>query len=133
MYHIYCIKNSINDKLYIGQTTKSLEKRFSRHCRAKNTVISQAINKHGSSNFQIVSLYSSDKLSREDLNKLEETFITAFESVSPNGYNLTCIPSSPTSVKNYDRKEELIEVYEQIKNWDNLSFETKEQIVQKII
>ena len=31
-YFVYKILNDINDKVYIGQTTESLENRFKRHC-----------------------------------------------------------------------------------------------------
>lgn len=31
---IYIIENDVNDKVYIGQTTKSIENRFSEHLKA---------------------------------------------------------------------------------------------------
>lgn len=33
MGYIYKIVNDINDKIYIGKTEKSIEKRFKEHCR----------------------------------------------------------------------------------------------------
>ena len=32
MSYIYKITNSINDKIYIGKTEQSIEKRFKEHC-----------------------------------------------------------------------------------------------------
>lgn len=36
--YIYKILNTINDKLYIGQTTSSIEKRFNDHLSAARTM-----------------------------------------------------------------------------------------------
>ena len=47
---IYCIENKINHKKYIGLTTRSIEERFSEHCKA-DTVIGEAIRKYGVDNF----------------------------------------------------------------------------------
>ena len=30
---IYIIKNKINDKVYIGQTTQAVDERFKQHCK----------------------------------------------------------------------------------------------------
>ena len=48
------IKNDLNDKLYIGQTTETLEQRFSRHCGYQlndKTHLHRAIKKYGWENF----------------------------------------------------------------------------------
>lgn len=57
--YIYKILNTINDKLYIGQTTSSIEKRFNDHLSAARTmksssmIIIHAINKYGEESFSI--------------------------------------------------------------------------------
>ena len=47
---VYCIENRINNKKYIGITTRSLQKRFKEHCKAES-VIGKAIRKHKKENF----------------------------------------------------------------------------------
>ena len=57
---IYLIKNSINNKVYIGQTTQSVEKRFKQHLKLLKTnekqVISKAIKGIGKENFSYATL-----------------------------------------------------------------------------
>jgi len=54
---IYIIKNTINSKVYVGQTTVDLNTRWKEHLRhAKpkaEQVISRAINKYGRENFHM--------------------------------------------------------------------------------
>ena len=55
---IYKITNNINNKVYIGQTTRDLKIRWYQHCyktKAKNICnrIYNAIQKHGKENFEI--------------------------------------------------------------------------------
>ncbi len=55
MYKIYSIENKINGKMYIGQTTMEIDKRWYAHC-AKNShclILKQAILKYGKDNFEI--------------------------------------------------------------------------------
>ena len=48
---IYKITNSINGKIYIGQTRQALKERFRQHCKAKTGAISFSIKKYGKENF----------------------------------------------------------------------------------
>lgn len=62
---IYKITNLINNKIYVGYTKKSLEKRFEQHCSLKNLKINkmpikQAIQKYGKENFKIELLEESE-------------------------------------------------------------------------
>jgi group I intron endonuclease len=85
---IYIIKNTINSKVYIGQTTQTVETRFKQHlkCLKSNSVqlISKAIKKYGKSNFYVEIL---EECFIEELNKKEEHYIKLYNSFS-NGYNL---------------------------------------------
>lgn len=82
---IYCIENKINHKKYIGLTTRSIEERFSEHCKA-DTVIGEAIRKHGVDNFMC---YEVDKAqSKNELSELEIHYIHHFGTLK-NGYNCT--------------------------------------------
>jgi group I intron endonuclease len=87
---IYCFRNIINDKRYIGQHIgTNFEKRWRQHKSKKNkcTGLKNAINKYGIDNFDI----SIIELCYEDqdaLNNLEIHYIEHFNSLAPNGYNL---------------------------------------------
>ena len=83
---IYCITNKINGKQYVGQTVRSLEERYSEHCRKLNTVVGKAIKKYGKENFNIEILDSS--LIIDDLNDKETYWIKKKNTIIPNGYNL---------------------------------------------
>lgn len=54
---IYVIENSVNNKLYVGQTTQLVEDRFKQHLKSSNSnsnnkqLIHKAICKHGKENF----------------------------------------------------------------------------------
>ena len=54
---IYIIRNKVNDKVYVGQTTVSLKLRFQNHLsaarRGLDYVIGKAIRKYGEENFYI--------------------------------------------------------------------------------
>lgn len=83
---IYCITNKVNGKQYVGQTVRSLEERYSEHCRKLNTVVGKAIKKYGKENFDIEILDSS--LIIDDLNDKETYWIKEKNTIIPNGYNL---------------------------------------------
>lgn len=92
MAHIYIIRNSVNDKCYIGQTKNSIEHRFKSHksqvnCKNQCTALYAAIRKYGADCFFIESL-ASDSFSRDELNVLEVYFIDKYKTLSPGGYNL---------------------------------------------
>lgn len=85
---IYKITNLINNKVYIGQTKRSLSVRWTRHVAdAKNrqTALSRAINKYGSCNFQIEPVIKCNSL--EEMNHREKMCIRLFNS-RINGYNI---------------------------------------------
>lgn len=83
--HVYIIKNKINGKVYIGQTSQSLGARFNQHCNASHTsLIHRAIKKYGRENFSIESLYCG-----EDYNQKEKELILKYRSTDPTfGYNI---------------------------------------------
>lgn len=90
---IYLIKNRINQKVYIGKTISSFEKRMRSHKSdsntRKHTVISRAIRKYGWNNFDFSVL--EDGIQSVDLmNKKEREYIVKFDSTNPSkGYNIT--------------------------------------------
>jgi len=87
---IYCIKNSMNNMLYIGQSI-NIEKRIVKHKRKlligkhENIYLQRVWNKYGKDNFEFFSLESCDKSS---LDEQEIYYINLFDSMYPKGYNL---------------------------------------------
>lgn len=81
---IYCIKNTINNKLYIG-SSKNINKRkqehFSRLRRGvhKNVKLQASYNKHGEASFIFEILETNSKLNREELLSLEQNYIDRYE------------------------------------------------------
>lgn len=83
---IYLLINAINDKEYVGQTTKTAEERFKEHMYSPHC-IGNAIRKHGAENFVIAILKVC--YSKAELNFWEKHFIKSRNTLSPCGYNLT--------------------------------------------
>ena len=85
---VYRIKNKINSKVYIGQTSRSIEQRFIEHCNnnISQSAIANAISKYGRENFEIEMLAKAD--SQETLDQLEVFYINTNSSLVPDGYNL---------------------------------------------
>lgn len=80
------IKNKLNDKIYIGQTTRTLSSRLKDHINEKrNRHISLALNKYGLENFELHELCSCFSL--QNLNDMEVYFVNKFNSLHPYGYN----------------------------------------------
>lgn len=90
---IYKITNSINSKVYVGQTVQSLEKRWTHHrwrSGTKNHPLYAAIRKHGLDSFQISVIEELPTGTPiEFLNAREIYWIAFYQSLSPTGYNLT--------------------------------------------
>lgn len=86
---IYAITNTLNGKIYIGQTRNIAVKRWQNHCTPSNkskSGIVGAIRKHGKSVFTFDVIDTAETL--EQLNHKEIFWIQHFNSVTPNGYNL---------------------------------------------
>jgi group I intron endonuclease len=85
---IYKITNTINGKLYIGQTVNTLHHRWKQHCRSSGCrYLSSSIKKHGKENFTIEEIDRADNI--EELNKRESYWIEFYNSTNSKfGYNL---------------------------------------------
>lgn len=90
MAYIYKIINKINNKIYIGKTTQSIEDRFNQHknkSKKLNTHLYNAIRKYGISHFQIKIVEECDSL---QLDEKEKYWIKYYNSTNPKiGYNMT--------------------------------------------
>lgn len=85
---IYVITNTINDKVYVGQTWRPISERFTEHKKpnCKGCLkIHNAFNKYGRENFKIELLCSTD--TQSTANYLETFWINSFDSIQ-SGYNL---------------------------------------------
>lgn len=95
MGSVYMIRNIKNDKRYIGQSIQPIEKRFRQHIeaaylqgrRAYNTCLSRAIRKYGADFFELGLL--ADNVPDEDLDIVEAHYISMYNTISPNGYNIS--------------------------------------------
>jgi len=87
---IYLITNTINDRQYVGQTTKTIEARWREHVmfskRGKGMILCSAIRLFGPDAFSIVEIDRADNIDR--LNELEQQHIAKLGTLSPGGYNL---------------------------------------------
>lgn len=97
---IYKITNLINNKIYIGQTCRTLSQRWKEHCSKRSgcTYLHNAIMKYGKENFKVEQIDIA--ISKEDLDYKESYYIEYFNSIVPNGYNLNSGGSSGRKVSN---------------------------------
>jgi group I intron endonuclease len=86
---IYIVVNLVNGKVYVGQTRKSVDVRWRLHIKAATSgspfPIHSAIRKYGMECFGVYLV--SDATSQEDLDLMEDYFISRYGSLAPNGYN----------------------------------------------
>ena len=104
---VYKITNLVNNKVYIGQTTKTLQSRKLRHIQDANnnvdTYFARAILKYGANSFkwQVICICPN----MDSLNKTEQYYIAYYNSMDNTvGYNLQsggkyCIMSDRTKEK----------------------------------
>ncbi|MCK9198571.1 MAG: GIY-YIG nuclease family protein [Bacilli bacterium] len=109
-YLIYCIRNIINDKVYIGQTS-DFEKRKKEHIKKlninlhHNKHLQYSWNKYGGDNFVFEIL--KDNIDIKEINDIEKLYILLFQTNNSDfGYNLT---EGGDGVKGYKHSEEIIE------------------------
>lgn len=82
---IYKITNNINNKIYIGQTVRTLEERVAEHKRKRKLLISKAFRKYGIENFKIEIIDEAKTI--EELNDKEFNWIKFYNCITPLGYN----------------------------------------------
>lgn len=109
---IYIIRNTINSKVYVGQTTVNIKLRFQNHLsaarRGKDYVIGKAIRKYGESNFYVELL---EECLVEELNEREKYWIQFFNSTNNKfGYNMSIGGNAITIAKEIDISE-VIELF----------------------
>ena len=91
--YIYKITNHINNKLYIGQTTRDLEWRWRKHkkdsiCKCGlDTKFSRAVRKYGVDNFTIEEIERLENCTRKQLTEREHFWVTELNTIE-TGYNV---------------------------------------------
>lgn len=110
--YIYCITNKVNGKQYIGQTSQTVDLRFTSHKSRANQDSNQYIHNsmriYGVDNFSVeeIEKVSSPSLSNlsNELDKLEIHYINKFNTLNPNGYNNTIGGKENDGFQRIDRK-----------------------------
>lgn len=98
---VYKVTNLIDQKIYVGATSRNLQERWKEHCRHNKTPFNQAIQKYGKENFLVEVIEKANSI--EEMNELEMFYIKKFNSILPNGYN-ACEGGGKT--KGYNHTEE---------------------------
>ena len=83
---VYVLRNKINGKRYVGQTSLTAQRRFRRHvtdARKTNMILSRAILKYGDQSFEI-----EQDIETDDADALEIKLIEELKTLSPKGYNI---------------------------------------------
>lgn len=112
--YIYKITNNINDKVYIGNTSKSIKKRWAEHLRAlrkekcKNRPLYYAMNQYGAENFEIELIEECSK----DISPDRERYWISYYNSYENGYNAT-YGGLGSNIIDYD---EVVRVYSKVGN-----------------
>lgn len=107
MGYIYIIKNDINDNVYIGQTSRSLEVRWKEHVRHTDQIIDKAIHKYGIEHFYIEEI---EKCEDDALDIREKYWIEQYNSFT-YGYN--CSSGGQQEKEATTRVEEVLLLWEE--------------------
>lgn len=110
---IYKVINIKNNKLYIGMTTKTLKYRKNTHLNSmkcgSNYIFHNAIRKYGIDNFEWEIIC--ECFSKEELNEKEIYYIKEFNTLTPNGYNISTGGSGGDMFTDNPNKEKIRQKY----------------------
>ena len=116
MGYIYKITNLINQKVYIGQTVKTIQKRYTQHKNNSNKqyfsqiALYKAFNKYGIENFICEEI---EEIPNNLLDEREKYWIEYYNSYF-DGYNST-LGGRATQLYNWDI-DDIIESYQELKS-----------------
>lgn len=114
--YIYIIKNTNNNKVYIGQTSRTIQARWNQHINAalrgeeQGIILYNAMRKYGIESFYIAKLEECDIA---QLDEREIYWISYYNSITPNGYNIRAggDDSGRKEVYKLDKEGNIIECY----------------------
>ena len=90
MPYIYKVTNQLNDKVYIGKTSFSVEKRWQEHCddytRFSNRPLYAAMRKYGINNFKVETI---EEVENDEVACEREIYWIAYYNSYHYGYNAT--------------------------------------------
>lgn len=109
---IYIIRNTVNRKVYIGQTRTSVEQRWKehlRHAQYGDQVINKAMRKYGTDKFYIETL---EICSTELLDYREIYYIDLYDSTNKSkGYNVSIGGNTPRFKRKVLSISDLVDLY----------------------
>lgn len=118
---VYKITCKINNKIYIGQTNETIEKRFKRHMGYQkdehDTKFYRAVRKYGTENFYIEEIDRAT--TQEELDEKELYWINKLDAVN-NGYNTKAVKGKcgGDTLSNHPNKKAISEKIRQSKIGD---------------
>ena len=131
MIGIYKFTNKINNKSYIGQSI-NIDARRKQHIASSyyplsntyNTAFHQAIRKYGVDNFNFEVLTI---CTVEELDTLEKYYISKYNSIVPNGYNMTPGGENARSINCFFSIEDIKNIINDLRT----TYDTAEEIGNK--
>lgn len=119
---IYMIKNQVNGKKYIGQSVDIFDRNYHErrnmerghiHASGKNKYFDRAIQKYGAESFTFSVL---EECSADMLDEREIYYIKKYNTLAPNGYNLTKGGKSGTPGYKFtdEQKQKLSEIQKKL-------------------
>jgi len=82
---VYKITNKLNNKVYVGQTSRTMKERIKDHKKSNNSLIGKDIRQFGIDNFSIEIL--EEVSTREEAYRKEIEWIAKCDCLIPKGYN----------------------------------------------
>lgn len=106
---IYKITNTVNGKIFVGMTRRSLTDSFNGHVGASkisdNSPLARALRKYGRNAFTIETLETVDT-EKEDPNAVKAFWIDRLNTMTPNGYNAySKLHGTPTFTSKVSEKD----------------------------
>jgi group I intron endonuclease len=139
---VYRATNKINGKCYIGYTTKSIDERIKEHIyrsKSKNDksyfyLFKKSLRKYGIDSFKWDVLENCE--SKQDCCLKEIYYIKKYNTISPNGYNLTeggngGVQSEQTKLKISNTVKEYWKNNKNSHHWKNSSSEDRSEWAKK--
>lgn len=129
---IYKITNTVTNKSYIGKTTIGYLNRFHKHVlnaeKGINRRLYDSMRFHGMHNFTVTLEYTATTV--EELNIKEIELISKFNTLMPNGYNMTLGGDGGYTLANWtdEKRKELYKQQALKRTGRKCSKETKEKI-----